>query len=79
MVFLMTLGITGIVLFIDRNTLKRINARERKIYLTIILLFIVVNIAEQKNFHMDKTNPTEWIYNKLPFLKQFYSFLENKG
>ncbi|HEY4601814.1 MAG TPA: hypothetical protein VIG73_11150 [Cerasibacillus sp.] len=75
----MTLIMAGIVLYIDKKTLRRINAQERKVYLTLVLFFIIFNIIEQKKLYVNYFVPVEWVYNKIPVMKNIYSFLENKG
>lgn len=75
----MTLAITVIVLYIDKKTLRQINARERKVYLMIILLFITFNIIEQKKLYVNNFTIVEWLYNKIPVMKNIYTFLESKG
>lgn len=79
MIYIMTLIMAGIVLYIDKKTLRRINAQERKVYLTLVLFFIIFNIIEQKKLYVNYFVPVEWVYNKIPVMKNIYSFLENKG
>jgi len=79
MIYIMTLVMAGIVLYIDKKTLRRINAQERKVYLTLVLFFIIFNIIEQKKLYVNYFVPVEWVYNKIPVMKNIYSFLENKG
>lgn len=79
MLYILTLLIVVFVLYIDKNTIRHINAKERKVYLTLVLFFIIFNTIEQNKLYVDHFVLVEWMYNKIPVMKNVYSFLESKG
>ncbi|MDQ0216030.1 uncharacterized membrane protein YozB (DUF420 family) [Oikeobacillus pervagus] len=77
MIFIFSLLLTTIVLFIDRMELKAGSRKEKGVYYTILIVFFLVMILKQ--MQVSFMNPFEWLYNHMGLVKEIYLFLETKG